>query len=128
VARNLTVRLAEDRPGALAELVETLSRAGVNIEGITEVQGTVHFLVKNPPPARTALRGAGYQLEDEKEVVVIPMTDRPGELTMVVRDLAEAGVNVNFLYLATGTRIVIGTDDVVKARQVLADRSPASHN
>ena len=100
----------------------------MNIEGITEVQGTVHFLVKNPPPARTALRGAGYQLEDEKEVVVIPMTDRPGELTMVVRDLAEAGVNVNFLYLATGTRIVIGTDDVVKARQVLADRSPASHN
>ena len=39
MGRNLTVRLAADRPGELAGVVQTLSRAGVNIEGVAEVEG-----------------------------------------------------------------------------------------
>ena len=119
VARDLTVRLMEDKPGALAGVVQALSRSGVNIEGIAEIEGVVHVLARDPGAARSALRARGYQIERELEVLVMPMTDRPGELTMIIQRLAEASVNVRFVYLATSTRVVIGTDDVMKARATL---------
>ena len=119
MARDLTVRLTEDRPGALAGIVQALNRSGVNIEGIAEIEGVVHVLARDPGAARSALRARGYQIERELEVLVMPMTDRPGELTMIIQRLAEASVNVRFIYLATSTRVVIGTDDVMRARKTL---------
>lgn len=119
MARDLTVRLAGDRPGELAALVQALSRSGVNIDGIAEVEGIVHVLSRDPSAARTALRAGGYTVEGELEVVVLPLSDRPGELSMVMQRLAEAGVNVRFVYLATGTRVVIGADDITRARAAL---------
>jgi len=47
------------------------------------------------------------------------MTDRPGELSMIMQRLADASVNVRFVYLATETRVVIGVDDITQARRVL---------
>ena len=113
------MRLAEDRPGALAKLVQTLSRSGINIEGIAEIEGVVHVLARDPTSARTALRSGGYEIDGELEVVVLPMPDRPGELGMIMQRLADAGVNVRFAYLATNTRVVIGAEDVTRARQAL---------
>ena len=119
MARDLTVRLVNDRPGELARLVQTLSRAGVNIEGIAEVEGVVHILARDPREARMALRGGGYALDSELEVLELPMPHRHGELAMVMQRLADAEVNVRFLYLATETRVVIGTDDIAAAREAL---------
>jgi hypothetical protein len=119
VGRNLTVRLTKDRPGELAGVVQTLSRAGVNIEGVAEVDGVVHVLARDPNKARAALRSGGYTIEGEVEVLVLPMTDRPGELSMIMQRLADASVNVRFVYLATETRVVIGVDDITQARRVL---------
>jgi hypothetical protein len=119
VGRDITVRLGEDRPGALAALVQALSRSGVNIEGITEVDGIVHILARDPSAAKAALRAGGYPIDGELEVVIMPMSDRPGELSMVMQRLAEAGVNLRFVYMATGTRVVIGADDITRARTAL---------
>ena len=119
MGRDITVRLGEDRPGALAALVQALSRSGVNIEGIAEVDGVVHVLARDPSAARAALRAGGYPIDGELEVVVLPMSDRPGELSMVMQRLAEAGVNLRFVYLATGTRVVIGVEDITRARAAL---------
>jgi hypothetical protein len=119
VARDLTVRLTQDRPGELAGVVETLSQAGVNIDGLAEVDGVVHVLARDPSAARAALRAAGYSIVGELEVLIMPMPDRPGELSMITRRLADASVNVRFVYLATETRVVIGVDDISQARQVL---------
>ena len=119
MARDLTVRLGEDRPGALAGLVQALSRSGVNIEGVAEIEGVVHVLARNPTAARAALRSGGYEIDGELEVLLLPMPDRPGELSMILQRLAEAGVNIRFVYLATETRVVIGVEDVNRARQVL---------
>lgn len=119
MARDLTVRLTQDRPGELAGVVETLSQAGVNIDGLAEVDGVVHVLARDPSAARAALRAAGYSIAGELEVLIMPMPDRPGELSMITRRLADASVNVRFVYLATETRVVIGVDDISQARQVL---------
>ena len=116
MGRDLTIRLATDRPGELARVVDTLSRSGVNIEGLTEVDGVVHVLARDPSAARSALRAGGYTIEGELEVLVLPMSDRPGELSMTMQRLAEAGVNLRFVYLATETRVVVGVDDISRAR------------
>lgn len=119
MARDLTVRLEADRPGELARLVQAVSQAGVNIEGITEVNGTVHVLARDPNAARSALRSGGYTIEAEIEVLMLPMPDRPGELSMILQRLADATVNLRFVYLATDTRVVIGADDITRARAAL---------
>jgi len=79
----------------------------------------VHVLARDPNAARSALRSGGYTIDGEVEVLVLPMTDRPGELSMIMQRLADASVNVRFVYLATETRVVIGVDDITQARRVL---------
>ncbi len=124
MARDLTVKLTEDRPGELAGVVQALSQSGINIDGVAEVEGVVHVLAHDANAARAALRTAGYAIEAEREVIVLPMPDRPGELAMTMRRLADAGVNVRFVYLATQTRVVIGADDVMKARAAVEGNQP----
>jgi hypothetical protein len=119
MGRDLTLRLTTDRPGELARVAQTLSSAGVNIEGIAEIGGVVHVLARDPSAARSALRAGGYTIDGELEVLVLPMTDRPGELSMIMQRLADASVNLRFIYLATHTRVVIGADDITRARAVL---------
>jgi len=53
---------------------------------------------------------------------MVPMPDRPGELAMIMKRLAEAEVNVKFLYLGTDTRVVVSVDDITQARAVLSQR------
>src|SRR3981081_4462506 len=104
MGRDLTVRLTADRPGELARVAQTLSSSGVNVEGIAEIEGVVHVLARDPSSARAALRGGGYTIEAEHGVLVLPMTDRPGELSMIMQRLADASVNLRFLYLAPDKR------------------------
>ncbi len=119
MVRDLTIQLVADRPRHLANVAETLSRSRVNIEGLTEVDGLVHVLARDPSSARSALRAGGCTTEAELEVLVRPVPDRPGELSMLMQRLAEAGVNLRFVYVATETRVVVGMDDITRARAAL---------
>ena len=115
---------AENRVGVLATLSEVLGKVGVNIEGLcataTDGQGVVHVLVEDAGTARQALEGAGYTVAAEHEAIVLDgVEDRPGYLGEIARRLAESNVNVEVAYLATNTRLVLGVDDVVTARQAL---------
>ena len=123
MGRDLALRLTTDRPGELARVAQTLSSSGVNIEGIAEIGGIVHVLARDPSAARSALRAGGYKIEGELEVLVLPLTDRPGELSMIMQRLADASINLRFIYLATGTRVVIGADDITRARSALESSS-----
>jgi hypothetical protein len=52
-------------------------------------------------------------------VLLTTVQDRPGEGAKLLRRIADAGVNVEFLYLATNNRIVFGVDDIQRARGAL---------
>jgi len=119
MAKDLTVLLRENRPGEFARAAEALGKARVNIEGVTEIEGTVHLLVEDAA-ARKALESAGLKVQAEREVLVVDVHDRPGELATITRKIADAGVNLDVLYMATNTRVVISADDVTKARRALA--------
>jgi hypothetical protein len=120
---DLAVTL-ENRPGALAELGEATGRAGINIEGMsgeaTGGRATLHILVEDAAATREALSGAGLEVGDERDVLVVEVENRPGTLGELARKLADAGVNVNLAYTTFGgVRAVFGVDDPDKARAAL---------
>ena len=47
------------------------------------------------------------------------LEDRPGALGETARKIADAGVNIELAYLATGTRLVVGAADLDKIRAVM---------
>ena len=122
MAKDLTIAL-EDRPGILAELGEALGGAGINIEGFcgyrSEGTGIVHLLVEDATAARGALEGAGFEVQHEREVIVVDVEDRPGALGVVARRIAGADVSLDLAYLGTNTRIVVGADDLEKLRAAM---------
>ncbi len=125
MATDVTVIL-DDLPGELARLGEAAASASVNIRGLAaltgEGRGVVHVLVDDEVVRRLhdALDAAGMGVADEREVFVVDVEDRPGTLGELTRRLADAGVNVDLAYTTFGgVRVVLATDDVESARQVL---------
>ncbi len=123
MAKNITIRL-EHKPGALAALGETLGRAGVNIDSISGVScegmGIINILVEKSARAINTLANSDFEISDERDVLVISIVDRPGELGGIARQLAKANVNINLLYLTAGMELVIGVDDFEKAQVTLS--------
>ena len=112
-----------DRPGTLADLGETLGKAGINIDGICgfpcKGKGIIHVLLEDANSARKVLEKAGFEVGKDRQVIVLDVTDRPGELGSICHKIADAGVNIDLIYAATGTRIVLGVDDFDKAKSVI---------
>jgi hypothetical protein len=110
----------QDKPGTVAAAAEALGKAGVNIEGFAGFEvggkGIGHVLVEDASKARQALEGAGARVTGESQVIVLDIEDKPGSLGSVTRKIAQAGVSLNAVYLATRTRIVIGAKDIEKVR------------
>lgn len=121
MAKDLTLML-EDRPGTLADMGEALGKAGINIEGLcgfpSQGKGVIHVLVEDAATARKALEAAKIHVHEERDVLVLNIADRPGEFGRLCRKIATAGVNINLSYLVTNTRLVLGVDDLDKARSV----------
>lgn len=114
----------DDEPGTLARIGRGLGAAGVNIEGMCAVtngggRAEVHLLVDDPAPAYTALERLGIEVVLDREVAVVPIEDEPGALGHVAEQLSDAGINMNLVYLATGTRLVLAADDLAAARAAL---------
>lgn len=122
MAQDLTVIL-ENRPGTLADMGEAFGKAGINVNGIcgfqSGEQGELHVLVEDGTAARSALEGAGLTVSGARDVLVLEIEDKPGTLGEMTRKIANAGVNVDLVYLATNTRLVVGADDLGKAQAAL---------
>ncbi|MHA2104724.1 MAG: ACT domain-containing protein [Candidatus Hodarchaeales archaeon] len=119
--KDITVIL-KDQPGTLADVAEALGKANVNIEGgcgfPCENRGILHILVRDPESAKKALKGADFEFTNERDVLVMDVDDKPGELGRICRKISDAGVNLDLFYLATNTRLVLGVDDLEKASSV----------
>ena len=126
MATDLTL-LVQDRPGALADVGEALGNAGINMEGLCgtggDGRGIIHVCVQDGAAARTALEAAGITVHEANEAILSePFTgaDEPGAMGRMARAIADAGINVRALYLATGDRGVMVTDDNAKVRELMA--------
>lgn len=125
MATDLRV-VVEDRPGGLAAVGEALGSAGINIEGLCGVglgdRGVIHVLVEDGAAARAALEAAGLEVQTESEPLVSDVSSgagTPGTMGQMARAIADAGVNLQAVYIATNNRAVAVTDDNEKARAAL---------
>lgn len=122
---EFTVTL-QDRPGTLADLGEALGRAGVNIRSLAGIpsagKAEVKLVANDDAKTRTALRNAGLTFS-EREVLAVTVPDKPGELGKLARKLANAGINIDSVYLL-GTaggkaEIAVGVNKIAEAKKLV---------
>lgn len=122
MAVDLVIEL-ENTPGALAKVAAAISDAGVNIAAATCLHAgdnaELHILVPHAEAAKHSLSITGLTVSREREVVIVEVHDRPGELADVTRRIAKAGVNLDLVYVATGDRVVFGSPDLDGLKAVL---------
>lgn len=91
-----------NRPGKLADLMELLGEKGVNIQSVAQITeadtAVVAIIPYNVRRARDVLKEGKIKFE-EADIVFIDMQDEPGQLGKATRTIADAGVNIESIYL-----------------------------
>ena len=100
-----------NRPGALAKVCEELAKAEINIHALSISDTVDHSIVRmvvSDPTKALMLLGEGGMIALEAEVLMIESDNQPGTLATMAEQLAKAGVNIEYAYLATSTRSKTG--------------------
>jgi hypothetical protein len=122
MATEFTVQL-ENRPGTLAYLGQVLGDAKINIEAAQLCTGEnlskAQLLVDDPEEARKVLEAAGLAYTT-RQVLAVNVLDQPGALGDVALVMADAGINIDSMYVTIQGNIVLGVDDLDGAIQVAA--------
>ena len=122
MSTDMTIEV-DNEPGALARVAAAISDAGVNIAAAACLGGDhraqVHILVPHAEAVRHALAISQMSVTSEREVVVVDVEDRPGQLADLTRIIAHAGVQLDLVYVATGNRVVLGSPDLDGLRDVV---------
>jgi hypothetical protein len=126
-ATQLAVFLA-NRPGALARVCDALAKAEINIHALATsdtVDHTVVRMVVSDPTKALMLLGEAGVLALEAEVLMIETASQPGVLAKIAERLADAEVNIEYVYLAGREAekglIVLRPSDIEKAQSALRD-------
>ena len=101
-----------------------MSDAGVNLAAATCIgtadQVELHILVPHAEAAKHALALSQLSVSREREVVVVEVEDRPGVLADLTRKVAQAGIDLDLVYVATRDRLVFGATDLAGLQRTLA--------
>jgi hypothetical protein len=119
IRTELALRL-QNTPGAAARICQHLAEDRINILAMQlEHNGLMRVLVDNPLHAAELLRERRIQVE-ERDVIYTIVPNDAGVMGRMAKLLADAGVNVEYLYStavegSTMAAVVIGVPDAVKA-------------
>jgi len=95
-----------NRAGLLSEVTVAVLGAKVNINTLCayELENNAYFMltVDSNAKAKKALAKLGIESKEE-DVVAVEMPNRVGELEKVAKKIADAGININYIYGTTGT-------------------------
>lgn len=125
----------EHRPGMLTQLCKLLRDEGVNIEALfvsNDAEAAwVNFVGTPHDKVKEVLDAQAYRWFTES-VLTIRADNRPGEIESIAARLADACVNINYIYGSGApgypSKIVLGADDLDAAARALEglDLSSAS--
>jgi hypothetical protein len=125
VVEELSVEI-KDTPGALADVLETVSNAGVAIRAFCGYSmggaGNVMLVPRSAAKAKAALKKAGYKTIASSQVVLGSVPDKAGAGARIASKARESGINLEYSY-ATGTGrgtgvIVLAAGDGAKTRKL----------
>lgn len=120
----------ENKPGALAEVTRILGETGVNIRALsladTKDFGILRLIVNDNEKAKEVLGQKGFTVR-KTEVVAVEVPDRPGGLAETMKVLAEAKINVEYLYAfvqqsGENAIIIFRFDETDRAIAVLSEK------
>jgi hypothetical protein len=123
--KEFSVTLA-NKPGQLAALAGQLADAGIHIESLAAIgsdgESLVRFMPDDADVTRHVLTDAGVHFE-ERPILDTFLRDEPGALAEVTQRLADAGVNIDSIYLlhsnAEGLHFAVTVDDPELAKAEL---------
>ena len=115
--------ILENKPGEMARMGEALGAAGVSVEGgggwVVDGKGYMHFLFKDGEAARQVLQDVGIEVAAVREVLVQKLRqDVPGQLGMIARRMADAGVNIEVIYSDHANQLCLVVDYFEKGKAV----------
>jgi hypothetical protein len=91
----------ENRPGSLLEPLQVLATADINLVSIsladTEQFGILRLVLKDWEFAKSVLEKDGWVV-NVTDVVAVDVDDQPGGLVKMLAVLAEAGINIEYMY------------------------------
>ncbi len=111
----------KNQPGTLAQLCTLLGDARVNIDALQGIsageESLVQFVPNDPDKAIRALKAGGIVFT-QREVLLVEVLDQPGMLGDVALVMADAGINIDSIYVTAAGYVVFGVDDLDGAIQV----------
>ena len=117
----------ENRPGALCEMTKVLADEGIDMRAFSLAEtsefGIARIIVKDVYKAMTVLKEAEY-VTNVSEAVAVAIPDVPGGLHAVIQCIAEAGINLDYIYCFLGGKtgkayLVCKVPDVAGAQAAL---------
>ncbi|MDR3089930.1 MAG: ACT domain-containing protein [Desulfobulbaceae bacterium] len=97
---QLTV-FVENGPGRLLEITETLGKASIDLRALsiadTAEFGIARIITSDHAKAVALLREAGFAVSTTP-VLAVGLDDEPGALVKTLRILADAKINIEYLY------------------------------
>lgn len=125
VVKQLSVFIANES-GRVSEVTGILGESGVNIRGFsvsdTADYGILRLVVDRPDDSLAILTDAGFTVRID-DVVCIDLPDVPGGLSSVLKIVADAGVNIEYVYSLIATFVVVNVGDADRALHLLAGTS-----
>ena len=119
--KQITVFL-ENQTGRLAGVTRILKEENINLQGFSTTEardyGILRLVVSDVDKATAGLKNAGYTTH-LADVICVEVEDRPGELFKILDMLAGEGINIDYVYVIAGTKIVLSVADVGSTEQVL---------
>jgi len=116
---------SDNKRGELARIAEALAQSSVNIEAIasenSHPEAFLRIVTNDVNTTKRALSRAGYKY-DEKNIIVLDLIDRPGELAKLAKRMTRAGVNIESIYLLEKARVAMAVDDLEKAMKVIKEK------
>jgi hypothetical protein len=124
-AKQLSLTMP-NKVGLLSEVSAVIAGAKVNINAICayEMEDKAYFMLitENNAKAKKVLSPLGAEIEEE-DVISVDLPNKVGELQKVAKKIADAGIDINYLYGTVGTGkssiCVFKTADDSKAIKVI---------
>lgn len=129
MAKQISIFL-ENKAGRLSHVTRVLGEAGINIRALsiadTSDFGILRIIVNDPNRAYRILKEANFTVS-ETEVIAVQVPDSPGGLATVLEQMAEASLNIEYLYAFLGTSeddalVIFKVEDIERARQTFQEK------
>jgi hypothetical protein len=121
----------ENKPGRLAKICSALAHEKINIRALsvmdTSERSVLRLVTDDLEPTKRVMTSLGTEIST-REVLAVPMDNRPGSIARVLERLAEEHINIEYAYVSSdaspGKALgIFHTSNPKRALQVLNDAS-----